>query len=371
MTDTTGSTSTILAWGDNAFGQLGDGTTEHRGTPAPVQDLTDVKTVTGGGGHAAALLADGTVWAWGRNDFGQCGNGTNEHCSMPVQVKDLHDVKEIFGGGGHTVALLQDGTLRSWGHNLRGDLGDGTTEHRNLPVPVLGLDNIRAAGWGGGHGLALGEDGTVWSWGHNLFGALGDGTTTTRPTPIRVPGISEVEYLTGGGGHSIAITADGSYWAWGRNDRGQLGDGTIDSQLSPFRIDLFGSEVKISAVSGGFFHTMALLSDDTVWAWGNNDSGQLGDGSTDNIFKPFQVTGLSGVRTVAAGGGRNEFGPGGHSLAVLEDGTLRAWGLNDAGQLGDGTTQNRTSPVPVVGVTGADAVVAAGGYNFAVVQPRR
>jgi len=361
------SESVVLAWGDNAFGQLGDGTTEHRSVAAPVVGLSGVKSVAAGGGHSAALLADGTVWAWGRNDFGQCGDGSNEHRSTPVQVRGLTDVVEICGGGGHTLALRSDGTLWSWGHNLRGDLGDGTTEHRNLPVRVVGLDGVRAAGWGGGHGLALMEDGTVRAWGHNLFGALGDGTTTTRPVPIVVAGLTDVEFLTGGGGHSIAVTADGRYWAWGRNDRGQLGDGTIESRLRPTQIALFDPDTKITDVSGGFFHTMAVLADDTVWAWGNNDSGQLGDGTTTNLPQPHRVGQLAGIRAVRAGGGRNEFGPGGHSIALLDDGTLRSWGLNDAGQLGDGTTENRTAPVPVANVAGVRDVVAGGGYNLALV----
>ncbi|MBV9843457.1 MAG: hypothetical protein JOZ47_00085 [Kutzneria sp.] len=367
MTQAAQTEGIVLAWGDNAFGQLGDGTTEHRGTPAPVAGLTRVTTVVGGGGHAAALLTDGTVWCWGRNDFGQCGDGTNSHRTKPVRVSGLTNVVGLFGGGGHTLALLTDGTLWSWGHNLRGDLGDGTTEHRNTPVRVHGLEGVRAGGWGGGHGLALIEDGTVRAWGHNLFGALGDGTTTTRLTPITVQGVCDVAHLNGGGGHSIAITSDGGYWAWGRNDRGQLGDGTIESRLTPVRIDLFDSDTKIEAVSPGYFHTMALLADDSVWAWGNNDSGQLGDGTTDNRYRPHRLAGLRGVRTIASGGGRNEFGPGGHSLALLADGTLSAWGLNDAGQLGDGTTINRPRPVAVDGVEGAKSIVAAGGYNFALV----
>ena len=282
-----------------------------------------------------------------------------------MQVRGLTDVLDICGGGGHTIALRSDGTLWSWGHNLRGDLGDGTMEHRNVPVRVLGLEGVRAAGWGGGHGLALMDDLTVRAWGHNLFGALVT-TTITRPAPIVVEGISDVEYLTGGGGHGIAITSDGSYWAWGRNDRGQLGDGTIESRLRPTRIDLFGTDTKITGMSGGFFHTMAVLSDDTVWAWGNNDSGLLGDGTTDNLPLPHRVAGLAGVRAVRAGGGRNEFGPGGHSIVLLDDGTLRSWGI----QTPDSRRrnhENRTGPVPVVELSGVRDVVAAGGYNLALV----
>ncbi len=354
------------AWGDNAFGQLGDGTTTHRGTPQPVTDLDDVVSVAGGGGHATALKSDGTVWAWGRNDFGQCGVGHNEDLSTPSQVKELDDVTELVGGGGHTLAVRSDGTIWAWGHNQRGDCGDGTTDNRNVPTQVVGVTDISSAGWGGGHGLALLRDGTVRSWGHNLFGALGDGTTTTRPTAIAVKGIESVVFLTGGGGHTVALTADGSYWAWGRNDRGQLGDGTTESRLTPTRIELFDNGLRVVDVSAGFFHTMIRTEDGRIWTFGNNDSGQLGDGTTNNLSRPHEITGLGEVSVLAAGGGRNEFGPGGHSVVLLADGTLRAWGLNDAGQLGDGSTENCTAPVPVAGLHDVRRVVALGGFNLAV-----
>lgn len=365
MTDPTGTVSgTVWAWGDNAFGQLGDGTFEHRGRPAPVQGLEDVRTVVGGGGHAVALLGDGTLRAWGRNDFGQCGDGSTTNRTRPVRVQGLKNVKQLCGGGGHSLALLGDGTVWSWGHNLRGDLGDGTTEHRSVPVRVEGLEDVKQLGWGGGHSLALLYDGTVRAWGHNLFGALGDGTTTTRLRPVVVHELTDVTHIAGGGGHSVALRSDGSFWAWGRNDRGQLGDGTIDSRQTPAPVQLLDRDVKLNAVTCGYFHTMALFSDGTTWAWGNNDSGQIGDGTTDNQPSPVRVAGLDGVTALAAGGGRNEFGPGGHSLALLADGTLRAWGLNDAGQLGDGTNDNRSHPVEVRGLQGATQIVAAGGYNL-------
>lgn len=369
---TTTTPTTVLAWGDNAFGQLGDGTTTHRGTPRPVHELTDVVEVAGGGGHANARRADGTVWSWGRNDFGQCGVGHLEHLSVPTQTKELDDVVSLVGGGGHTLAVRADGTVWSWGHNQRGDCGDGTTDNRDVPGPVLGVTDVRTAGWGGGHGLALLRDGTVRAWGHNLFGALGDGTTTTRPTPIAVPGIDEVVFLTGGGGHTVALTADGAYWAWGRNDRGQLGDGTTESRLVPTRIELFDDGRRVVDVSAGFFHTLVRTDDGAVWSFGNNDSGQLGDGTTDNRSWPFLVEGfgagpLGRARVLAAGGGRNEFGPGGHSVVLTDDGELIAWGLNDAGQLGDGTTENRAAPTRIGGLPGIRAIVAAGGFNLALV----
>jgi hypothetical protein len=177
--------------------------------------------------------------------------------------------------------------------------------------------------------------------------------------------LADVVEVAGGGGHTLARTADGAVWAWGRNDRGQVGDGGNETRLSPVRVvGLDG--VRIDTVVGGYFHSLALAADGTVWTWGNNDSGQLGDGTFDNRNLPARIEGLSGVAAVAGGGGRNEFGPGGHTVALLADGTLRAWGLNDAGQLGDGTTENRTRPVEVHNLTGVMAIVAAGGYSMAL-----
>jgi alpha-tubulin suppressor-like RCC1 family protein len=352
----------VWAWGDNAHGQLGDGTTTHRGTPERVEGLSEVKTIGVGGGHTLALRADGTVWAWGRNDFGQVGDGTFDNATRPTQVEGLSEVAEVCSSGGHNMALLPDGTVRAWGHNLRGDVGDGTTEHRNVPVQVVGLEGVTQLAWGGGHSLALREDGTVWAWGHNLFGGLGDGTTTTRLTAVQVKDLTDVAVVFGGGGHSMAIKSDGTVWAWGRNDRGQLGDGTTEPRLTPIQIEV-SDEAKVQTLAPGFFHTLALLSDGTVWAWGNNDSGQIGDGTTANQATPLPVAGVAAATAIAAGGGRNEFGPGGHSLALGGDGTIYAWGLNDAGQLGDGTTTNRPAPTAVPGVKGPRQVVAGGGFS--------
>lgn len=354
----------VHTWGDNVWSQCGESGTDHRLLPADMPGLSGVTTVTGGGGQVVVLREDGTVWAWGRNDYGQCGDGTSENRIEPGRVEGLDGVTQLIGGGGHTLALDGDGVLWSWGHNARGDLGDGTADNRHRPVRVKGLTDVATMAWGGGHGIALDRSGHVWTWGHNIMGQLGDGTTVTKLEPIRVD-LDDVVEIGGGGGHTMARTADGTLWAWGRNDRGQIGDGSFETRPSPVRISGLDG-VDVASFTGGYFHALALDTSGSVWAWGNNDSGQLGDGTTENRPLPVRVDGVSGATGIAAGGGRNEWGPGGHSLAVLADGSVAAWGLNDAGQLGDGGTQDSTHPVEVKGLTGVTALVAGGGYSIAL-----
>ncbi|MGW0736598.1 RCC1 domain-containing protein [Streptomyces sp. NPDC002851] len=362
------SAGTVWAWGDNTFGQVGDGTTTHRSLPVQVPGLDGVAQLAGGGGHTVVRRHDGTVLAWGRNDYGQAGDGTTDHRSAPVPVTGLPKVKTIVGGGGHTLALLDDGTVKAWGHNGRGEAGDTTTDNRTEAVTVTDLANVAAVAWGGGHSVALRADGTVWAWGHNLFGGLGDGSTDTRLAPVRTLEIDGVTEVVGGGGHTLALREDGTLWAWGRNDRGQVGDGTTETRLTPVPVQGL-DDVKVRSFICGYFHSLLVDEDGTLWAWGNNDSGQLGDGTTTNRSLPQRVEGLPPVAAVAGGGGRNEFGPGGHTLVLGQDNTLWAFGLNDAGQLGDGTTENRTRPVQVLGLDDGrttTAIFAGGGYSGAL-----
>ncbi|WP_158625733.1 RCC1 domain-containing protein [Corallococcus carmarthensis] len=331
---------TVWAWGRNADGQLGDGTTTARPTPAQAPGVTGVTALVAGGYHSLALKQDGTVWAWGHNSEGQLGDGTTTARSTPVQVPGLTGVAVVVAGGYHTLALKQDGTVWALGNNAAGQLGDGTRASRLTPVQAQGLTGIAALVAGTYHTVALKQDGTVWAWGYNNEGQLGDGTTTDRLTPVRVQGLTAVTAIVAGDSRTLALKQDGTVWAWGRNAEGQLGDGTTTTRPTPVQVPgLTG----VAALAAGVYHTLALKQDGTVWAWGNNDHGQFGDGTKVSRLTPVQVPGLTGVAALVAGGS--------HTLALKQDNTVWAWGRNAEGQLGDGTTTVRLTPVQVPGLS--------------------
>ncbi|WP_129721376.1 RCC1 domain-containing protein [Xylanivirga thermophila] len=288
-------TNTIKAIGANSSGQLGDGSTT--GTKIDFVDvlgengigfLTDVVQIDTGEYHSMALKSDGTVWSWGRNSSGQLGDGGTTNRSTPVQVKGLADIVQISAGGSHSMALKSDGTVWTWGQNNHGVLGDGGTTNRSTPVQVKGLADIVQISAGGSHSMALKSDGTVWTWGEN-YGQIGDGTTEERHTPVQVvykPNISlltDIVQISAGHSHSMALKSDGTVWAWGC---GMVGDGSIYGQYSPVQVNDLTDVVQISA---GDYHSVALKSDGTIWSWGRNSDGELGDGSTTDRSTPIQI----------------------------------------------------------------------------------
>ena len=332
------SAGTILAWGQNYYSQLGDGTQENRSTPLPVSGITAVRAIAAGGLHSLALTVDGTLWAWGYNDGGQLGDGTYQQKSVPAQVVGLSDVIAVAAGYWHSLALKVDGTLWSWGENSDGQLGDGTYQQKSVPAQVAGLSDVVAVAAGYWHSLALKSDGSIWAWGDNYYGQLGDGTQTRRPSPVKIEGVADIVSLDGGLTFSLALKADGTVWAWGFNNWGQLGDNTTENHASPVKVKNLRDVI---AVAAGDSHILALKRDGSVWTWGYNYYGQLGDGTNQNSFTPVQVTSLAGVVAVAAGGS--------YSLALKSDGSLWAWGYNYCGQLGDGTNISTNSPVQARG----------------------
>jgi alpha-tubulin suppressor-like RCC1 family protein len=326
---------TLSAWGNNALGNLGDGTTTNRSLPVKVKNLPPVKATSVGDSMSLALGFDGTLSAWGNNYNGQLGDGTTTDRSLPVKVKNLPPVKAIDVGHVQAYALGFDGTLSAWGNNAVGQLGDGTTTNRSLPVKVKNLPPVKEIFVRGNtSAYALGFDGTLSAWGNNYNGQLGDGTTTDRSLPVKVKNLPPVKTIAANtGDHVLALGFDGTLSAWGENNFGELGDRTTIDRRLPVKINL----PPVKTIATGLDFSFALGFDGTLSAWGRNDAGQLGDGTTTNRSSPVKVKNLPPFKEICLGAF--------HTIALGFDGTLSAWGGNYDGQLGDGTTTNRSLPV--------------------------
>lgn len=373
----------VSAWGDNSNGNLGIGSEDARNTPTPVAGLAGVRTVEAGSGHVIAVLEDGTAYGWGRNAFGQVGNASTDNATAPQRVR-LDGIRSVAPGGGHTLFLREDGTVWGCGAGFFGMLGPNNMRVHPVPVPVQAPEGIVQLVSGGSHALALLEDGTVWSWGRDDRGQLGDGADAgTRPghvvqahagvefvvrnVPAQVKGLTEVRFVAVGGGHSLTVHADGTLSGWGFNDCGQLGNGDLANTNTPARLAVEG----VREVAGAYHHTLVLLADGTVRAFGLNDCGQLGNGKTTSTTAPVEVKGLREVVQVATTGGGGDTNPGGfgHSVAVLADGTLWAWGCNNSGELGLGSNEGQIVPVQVPGLSGVRHVTVGGDVPFVRENP--
>lgn len=315
-------------------------------------------SANGHGAHTCALRANGTVACWGANSNGQLGDGTTTERHTPVNVTGLTDAVAISVNVNFSCAVRANGTVRCWGQNASGTLGDNTTTDRHAPVQVVGLGNATAIATGFFHACALLADGTVRCWGDNSSGQLGDGTTTERHTPVQVVGLTNVIEIGAGAAFTCALRSDGTVQCWGTNmDSGQnfgkLGVGNnITSSTVPLPLGL----VNVTSLSVGPFHSCAGETGGALFCWGLNNNGQLGDGSTGNIrFTPVLNAGIVGTISATALTATSL-----HSCAIRSNGSSACWGANTIGQLGDGTSGNiRTSPVVVNGL-GSPATISAG-----------
>jgi len=334
------SDSTVKAFGENATGELGDGTTTDSNVPVTAIGLSSIVSVSCGGdqleAHSLALKSDGTVWSWGSNIYGGLGNGTTTNTMVPGQVLVMTGAIAISAGGWHSAALKSDSTVWSWGWNTDGQIGDGTTTDRVVPVIVPGLTGVKAISAGTYHTLALKSDGTVWAWGDNVSGQIGDGSTTDRTSPVQVSGLTNVVSISGGRFFSLAVKSDGTVWAWGENLYGQLGDGSTTDRHTPVQVSGLTGIIPES-ISAGAFHCMVAKTDSTLWSWGRNTYGNLSDGTTVNRSTPVLVSG-------GTTGGTN------FTLLYKSDGTFWGCGRNLSGQLGDGTFLQRNTLVQSTGV---------------------
>ena len=294
---------------------------------------------------------------WGHNKNNELGDGTAVDRWSPVGVSGLDgSARTITRGARHGCVLTTGGGMKCWGYNYYGQLGDGTNANRSAAVDVSGLDGgVSAVSAGAFHTCALTSDGGVECWGDNSRGQLGDGTTHERWAPAGVSGLaSGAIAVAGGDSHSCAVLRDGGVKCWGENQHGQLGDGTTRRRLTP--VDVQGLSGGVAALALGHRQSCALLTRGAVECWGGNEFGQLGDGTTRRRLAAVEVSGLTGgVIAIAAGDS--------HTCALLRVGGMRCWGYNDWGQLGDGTQANRLRPVGVSGMRSGVTAIAAGAFH--------
>jgi alpha-tubulin suppressor-like RCC1 family protein len=308
--------------------------------PVELGSPTGVTAFAAGDMHCLFLTGQ-TVWAQGTNNCGQLGNGITSNDGGLFQVNQLNGVIAVTAGYNCSLALKNDGTVWAWGFNNIGQLGNGTTTDSNLPVQVSGLTDVIAIATGWDYSLALKSDGTVWAWGDNLMGQLGNGTFTSSLIPVRVELNDKIKTVACGGSHCLALTDDGRVLAWGKNNYGQLGNGTTLNSPLPVEVQL-PSGVTVTGLAGGLYHSLAICGD-TVWTWGSNFYGQLGNGTNTATSIPVSVKPSGGVTVRAVAGGQ------GHSLALLSNGSVWSWGMNLQGQLGNGTTTDSNVPIEVTG----------------------
>jgi alpha-tubulin suppressor-like RCC1 family protein len=259
---------------------------------------TGVVAIGAGDENSVALKADGSVWAWGRNDRGQLGNGTNTDSDVPVLVSGLSSgVTAIADGRDFSLALKSDGSVWGWGNNFNSQLGNGTEEtQESTPTRVKGLGaRVTAIAVGDVHSMALTSEARVWAWGSNRSGQLGDGSSRDSRMPVQVSILSGVKAIAAGrSDDSLALMSDGSVWAWGWGAAGQLGNGTTTDRSVPIAVSSLARDV--TAIAAGDFDNLALKSDGSVWAWGSNNHGELGDGVTQpegGSNTPVAVIGLT------------------------------------------------------------------------------
>ena len=416
------SSGEVMCWGRNSDGQLGNGNNANQLLPGSVTNLSTAASLSAGGYHACANLQNGTVQCWGRNDAGQLGDGSTTSRNVPSGVAGIGSVNSLTAGTRHTCAVLSNGTVQCWGANGFGQLGDQTLIPRRTPVTVSTSNVIQQMTAGDVHTCALGTNGQAECWGNNSDGQLGDGSTVQRTVPAEVIGLADGVNLSAGASSSCSVLASGQVLCWGDNSYGQLGDGTTNSRSSAVftqtiegrssptfalppaicggqPVDFATDPTNCGAceqrcaqnatcvasqclcndgstcawaclssggcddpvqVSSGLRFTCALRGEGGIYCWGINNFGQLGNGTLANAALPTSVSSINNAAQISAGSS--------HACARLQNGTVQCWGINTSGQLGIGNFASQVTPQTVSGISGIIDVAAGGNHSCAVVQ---
>ncbi|MGQ0799719.1 MAG: RCC1 domain-containing protein [Pseudomarimonas sp.] len=353
----------VKCLGDNVAGQLGTGPIDGSSGAETVIGLTsDTVQISAGGGHSCARSQSGGAQCWGSNTTGQLGIDNVSLRLVPTRVLgQASSVGSVAVGSQSSCALSTTGSVSCWGYNLNGELGDGTFRIRLTPVTVVGLTaGVRRLQSGSASSCAVTAARRLKCWGANFDGRLGNGSTTTSNVPVDVLGLGDVDVLdvSIGRSHACALLAGGGVKCWGTNAFGQIGDGSTEARLTA--VDVVGLGSGVRSISAGFFHTCAVTETGAMRCWGINSSGQLGDGSTVNRLTPITVSGLStGVSAASAGAL--------HTCALKVGGAVACWGASASGNLlGDGSLQDRAVPGDVPSLQGGVVELAAGNINTCV-----
>ena len=348
---------TVWQWGPIQIG----GTLE---SPAQMPNLSDITAISCGMNHSMALASDGRVWSWGSDGFGQLGHQVLGAVLVPDMVVNLTDAIAVASGGWFSLALTHDGIVEAWGTNGEGEFGTGSASpsKSQVPIPVPGLTDIIAIDAGYSHGIALRSDGLVFTWGSNTSGECGRGPASSIPVAVgQVQGLTGIIAISAGYECCLALRSDGTVWAWGDNTYGQLGLGSssITRATTPTQV------VNLSGVTGiaaGGIHSLAVLNDGTMRSWGYNYWGALGNGPPGYNFQysPVPVLGLTNIVAASASSA--------NSVALGDDGTVYSWGDNSQGELGNGSGSKSHVPVELKNVTGVVGIAAGVNYQYGVPQ---
>lgn len=333
----------VFGWGSSTS-LIGNSDVYGSKTPIQIGNNNQWQSIVcGKTGFTLAIRTDGTLWGWGKNKGGEyagsgyLGLGTTENQPVPLQVGTEKTWVSLSSGVYHTIALKADGTIWAWGFNDKGQLGNSGTNDKSRPTQVGKENNWASIFTEGYTSFGIKTDGSLWGWGDNAVSQLGipGNTQTAQPVPVQIGADKDWKYGNGGLSHCLAIKQDGSLWAWGYNWEGELGNGLRSTDnTQPIRV---GNDKDWSGIAGGDDFSIAIKLDGSMWSWGKNDRGQLGIGNNNDQLIPVKV-GKSKKWTAASSGS-------GGCIAVQSDGSVWVWGVNSLGQLGIGNRIDQNSPV--------------------------